>query len=161
MPSLVTLITTKRPDGGFNVMTASWIAPLSRNPPLIMVAIAPTRFTYECLKHHDEFTVSVVHPDMRDLAWYCGTTTGRKVDKVRERQIELHPLSKVAVPGVKNALAIIGCKLWRDYEGGDHRIIVGEVIEALVRENAFDRTWRGVDMLMYYGDGKFVTLRIP
>ena len=161
MPNLVTLITTKRPDKGFNVMTASWVMPVSRNPPLVAVAISPKRFTYECLKHHKEFTISIVGPEMKELAWYCGTVSGKNVNKVKEKNIELQPLSKVSVPGIKNALAILGCRVWNGYDGGDHRIIVGEVLEILVKENLFEDTWKNVEILLYYGGAKFTTVKIP
>ncbi len=161
MPNLVTLITSKRPNRGFNVMTASWVIPISRKPPLIAVAIAPTRYTYECLKYHKEFTVSIAGPEMKELAWYCGTVTGRKVDKVKEKNVKLRSLSKVEVPGIDGALAILGCKVWNDYDGGDHRIVVGEVVEVLVREGVFKDTWRNVEVLLYYGSGKFLSAKIP
>ena len=161
MPSIVTLVTTKKPNGGFNVMTAAWVMPLSRNPPLIAIAISPKRYTYECLRYHKEFTVSIIPPEMKDLSWYCGTISGRFVDKVKEKGIEFVKLSKVEVPGIKGALAIIGCKLWSDYDGGDHRIIVGEVVEVLVKEGVFEETWRNVELLYYYGNGKYLSIKIP
>ncbi len=161
MPAPTTLVVTKRPDGKFNVMTASWVMPLSRNPPLIAVAIAPRRYTYECLTKHGEFTVCVLGPDMKDVAMYCGTVSGRQVDKIEKLNLKLINLSKVTVPGIEGSLAIIGCKLWKDYDGGDHRIIVGEVQEILVKENCFADTWKNVELLYYYGGEKFITIRIP
>ena len=165
MPLPVTLVITKRPDGRLNAMTASWVMPVSRNPPLIAVAIAPKRFTYECLKANPEFTVCVLPPEMQDIAWYCGTVSGRaenKVDKlVKEKGLKLVNLSKVSTPGIEGSLAIIGCKLWQDYDGGDHRIIVGEVVECLVREGLFKETWStGVKLLYYYGGAKFLKVEI-
>jgi len=165
MPMPVTLVVTRRPDGGYNAMTASWIMPVSRNPPLIAVAIAPRRFTYECLKAHPEFTVCMLPPEMQDVAWYCGTVSGRTENKierlVNEGKIKLLNLSKVQVPGIEGSLAIIGCRLWRDYEGGDHRIIVGEVVECLVKKDQFKDTWiTATRLLYYYGGSKFLKIEI-
>ncbi len=165
MPMPVTLIVTKRPDEGYNAMTASWIMPLSRNPPLLAVAIAPRRFTYECLKLNPEFTVCILPPEMQDIAWYCGTVSGRNENKInkliREGKIKLLNLSRVKVPGIEGSLAIIGCKLWKDYDGGDHRVIIGEIVECLVRKGKFRETWTsGTRLLYYYGGSKFLKVEI-
>ncbi len=161
MPLPVYIVTSKRPDGGLNAMTAAWVMPVSRRPPLLAVAIAPTRFTYECIRYSGEFTISILPPGLKDLAEYFGSVSGRNVDKFKERNVELVGLSKVATPGIKGALAIIGCKLWRDYEGGDHRLIIGEVVEALALEGKFEEFWRNVELLYYYGGGNYLDVRIP
>ncbi|EGH47522.1 flavin reductase-like protein, partial [Pseudomonas syringae pv. pisi str. 1704B] len=36
-------------------------------------------------------------------------------------------LSELGNPLLSNATAIIECELWREYDGGDHAIIVGQV----------------------------------
>ncbi len=166
MPMPVTLVVTLRPDGGYNIMTASWIMPVSRNPPLVAVAVAPRRFTYECLRRHPEFTICVLPPEMQDIAWYCGTTSGKVENKVAkleaEGKIRLVRLSRVETPGIDGALALIGCKLWRDYEGGDHRIIVGEIVECLARRGFFRDGWtKGTKILYYYGGSRFLCIEIP
>ncbi len=160
MPAPTTLIVSKRPDGGYNVMTASWVMPLSRRPPLIAVAIAPRRYTYECITKSGEFTVCVLGPEMRDVAMFCGTVSGRDVDKISKLNLRLVNLTKVSTPGIEGSLAIIGCKLWKDYDGGDHRIVVGEVQEILVKEGVFEDTWKNVELLYYYGGEKFITIKI-
>ncbi|NPA70598.1 MAG: flavin reductase [Crenarchaeota archaeon] len=164
MPSIVTLIVTHRPDGGYNAMTACWIMPVSRSPPRIAVAISPRRFTYECLRSRPEFTVCVLGPEQEEIADYCGSVSGRdenKIEKLEKKGIKLRKLEKVSTPGIEGCPAIIGCKVWRDYEGGDHRIIVGEVVECIVKEDKFRDTWRDVDLLYYYGGARYLTVRVP
>jgi len=164
MPSIVTLIITHRPDGGFNAMTACWIMPVSRHPPLIAIAIAPRRFTYECLKSNPEFTVCILGPEHEEIADYCGSVSGReenKIENLKKRGVKLISLNKVSTPGIEGSLATIGCRLWRDYEGGDHRIIVGQVLECIVREDKFRDVWRDVELLYYYGGARYLTVKIP
>ena len=43
-------------------------------------------------------------------------------------------LSELGNPLLSNATAIIECELWREYEGGDHAILVGAVKNLIVPE---------------------------
>ena len=45
-------------------------------------------------------------------------------------------LSELGNPLLANATAIIECELWREYEGGDHAIMVGKVHNLIVPEEA-------------------------
>ena len=43
-------------------------------------------------------------------------------------------LSELGNPVLANATAVIECELWREYDGGDHAIIVGEVKNLILPE---------------------------
>ena len=43
-------------------------------------------------------------------------------------------LSELGNPILANATAVIECELWREYEGGDHAIMVGAVKNLIVPE---------------------------
>jgi flavin reductase (DIM6/NTAB) family NADH-FMN oxidoreductase RutF len=44
-------------------------------------------------------------------------------------------LSELGNPILANATAVIECELWREYEGGDHAIMVGKVKNLIVRSS--------------------------
>lgn len=65
-----------------NVMTASWVSQVSFRPPLVMVSITPERHTYGLVEKSREFVVSILAEDQAEVANFCGSRSGRNVDKV-------------------------------------------------------------------------------
>jgi len=137
-PKLVTLVVTSSGDGKVNVMPASWAMPASVNPPLITVAISPKRFSYELLQAREEFTVNPVPVEMRSVVELTGSTSGREVDKVKESGIQLLPAERGSVPCIDGALACLECRVWAQYPTGDHALVVGRVVWARARADAWD-----------------------
>ena len=67
----------------FNTMTASWGAMgelWHRN--ICICFVRPTRHTYKFMEEADTFTLSFFDEKYRDALKYCGTKSGRDVDKM-------------------------------------------------------------------------------
>jgi len=68
-----------------NVMTIGWaMFGYVWRKPIMMVAVRKTRFTFDIIEEADSFTVSVPTGDMEKEINFCGTRSGRDVDKLRE-----------------------------------------------------------------------------
>lgn len=53
--------------------------------PVCTVYVRPERYTYQWMESHDYFTVSILPADQKKTTMaYCGTKSGRDVDKVKE-----------------------------------------------------------------------------
>lgn len=128
LPWPVTLIGTYA-GGRHNLMTASWVSQVSFRPPLVMVSIAPERYTYELLTANGEFVVSILAADQQQLAEFCGSRSGRDVDKVKELGLKTAPAQKVKVPLLADCVANLACRVVSIHPAGDHVLFVGEVIE--------------------------------
>ena len=70
---------------GLNTMTIGWCQ-LGRlwNLPVCTVFVRPERYTYQFMESHDYFTVSVLPPELKKITAFCGSRSGRDVDKVKE-----------------------------------------------------------------------------
>ena len=69
----------------FNTMTASWggIGWLW-NRPVAFVFIRPERYTHDFIERGNRLTLSFYKEDCRSILQFCGTKSGRDVDKVKE-----------------------------------------------------------------------------
>ena len=69
----------------FNTMTASWggIGFLS-NKPVVFVFIRPERYTFEFIEKQEYFTLSFLGKENKSIYNFCGSKSGREVDKVKE-----------------------------------------------------------------------------
>ena len=69
----------------FNTMTASWggIGWLW-NKPVAFVFIRPERYTHDFTERESRLTLSFYKEEYRNILQFCGTKSGRDVDKVKE-----------------------------------------------------------------------------
>jgi len=119
-------IVTAQASGKKNGMTAAWVSQVSFKPLLLMVAIAPARFTHGLIKASGFFAINTLSEDQIELAKYFGTHSGKNVDKFANiPYIEAGNGS----PILKEAMAYVECKLVNAFEAGDHTLIIGEVLE--------------------------------
>lgn len=80
------LITAKDPaSGAVNTMTASWgCLGILWNKPVAVAFIRPQRHTIGFVRSAGRFSLSVLPEEYRAALRYCGTKSGREVDKFAE-----------------------------------------------------------------------------
>jgi len=99
------LVTAKSRDR-VNVMTAGWTTPVSSNPPILMVSIAPQRFTHDLILESREFGLSILADDQKHLSELAGTMSGSKDDKIDRPEFELIAADKLGAPLIAGARMI-------------------------------------------------------
>lgn len=129
-PKLTILVTA-----GNNIITLAWHSPISFSPPLYGVSIAPNRHSHDIIKNEKEFGVNFVTMDHLDAIKYCGTHSGKDVDKWAETWLTKEDAEKIKTPLIKEAIGTLECKLVQDFTCGDHTWFVGEVLAARAEEN--------------------------
>ena len=79
------MLVTSGTKEKFNTMTASWggIGWLW-NRPVAFVFIRPERYTHEFIERESRLTLSFYREDCRGILQFCGSKSGRDVDKVKE-----------------------------------------------------------------------------
>jgi 3-hydroxy-9,10-secoandrosta-1,3,5(10)-triene-9,17-dione monooxygenase reductase component len=127
-PSGVTVITTLDDDGQIIGLTASAFSSLSMDPALVLFCPNYSSDSYPVLIKNKRFAIHLLSAGQKDEAYAFA-----KKGKDKAQGIEWS-LSELGNPLLKNATAIIECELWREYEGGDHAILVGEVKNLIVTE---------------------------
>ena len=106
------LAATKR-SGESNVMTIGWgTVGVVWGLPMFTVLVRPSRFTYQFIEDAGEFTVNVPSPDMRAFVDFCGTRSGRDVNKFAEfdtaSRFDLPVFETVEPPGCRCGDVITG-----------------------------------------------------
>lgn len=124
----VYVVTTRLGDR-INGMTASWVSQVSLNPLLVMVSIAPPRFSHDLIKESGIFAINVLTSAQMDLGKRFGYKSGRKVDKFAGLD---YLTAATGAPILPEAYAYLDLKLVATYPAGDHTLFVGEVVEAKV-----------------------------
>lgn len=111
----VTVVAARR-DEEVRAMTVSAFASLSLSPPLVVVCLDEKSKLLPVLLASGRFSINLLGEDQQALSDHFA---GR-------RQVSQLTLSGDP-PSVPQALATLVCRLWQNYPGGDHALVVGEV----------------------------------
>jgi flavin reductase (DIM6/NTAB) family NADH-FMN oxidoreductase RutF len=135
------LLLTTQFRGQPNVMTAGWSTPLAAPDALIGVAVAPTRLSHEFITKTDEFALNVPHLDLLSSVYYCGTNSGRDVDKWETAPFTPTEPNEITSPLITECLAWLECTVVNRLTVGDHTLFIAQVLHAQAEEAAFGETW--------------------
>ncbi|MHA2391313.1 MAG: flavin reductase family protein [Promethearchaeota archaeon] len=111
-----------------NLITLAYVGKVCLNPPIIAISIQPKRHSYKLIEEHGEFGIN--YPtinQLRDMD-YCGTRSGRDVNKWKELNLTKEKGSKIQVPLVKEFPWNMECKVVQRTELGTHVCYFGEVL---------------------------------
>jgi len=120
-------IVTTRTRERVNGMTAAWASQVSMNPLMLMVSVAPARYTHGLIKESGYFAINVLAEGEEGIAQSFGLRSGRKHDKFQNVPY-FDALN--GSPVLQDAMAYFECKLINDFTAGDHSLFIGQVVEA-------------------------------
>ncbi len=136
-----------------NTMTIGWATyGFIWNKPMLMVMVRKSRHTYDIIEKSDNFTVSVpVNKDLKKQLAYCGTYSGRDVDKFKEMNLTFKKSKTVETPIIKECNFHYECKIVfkqdmdpkylseeiikRNYPIDDyHTLYFGQIVESYITD---------------------------
>lgn len=119
LPTGVVVVTSTvggRPVG----MACNSFTSISLDPPLVGFSVAHTSSTWPPIRSEEGFCINVLAEDHAEL-----TRNFSRKDIDRFEGVDWTMRS--SGPGLSGAVAWIDCTLWREYEAGDHMIVLGKV----------------------------------
>lgn len=139
-PRPACLLTTSY-RGRVNVMAASWVCPVSLEPPMVLVAVHPATHTYGMLTRREECVLNVPGRALAEQVHQAGMVSGADVDKAAQLGLTLESGHRVEVPHILECLAYLECAIVDVFQPGDHALFAGQVLGAWVEEEAFGGSW--------------------
>lgn len=118
----VTVITTKDHDGLPQGLTANAFMSLSLTPPLAIISVDKGATCYNCFALGNAFTVNFLSEEQEDISRRFAT---KGIDKFAE--LKWRPGGNGAAL-IDGALGSVECKITQCHDGGDHTIVVGEIL---------------------------------
>ncbi|HWI74044.1 MAG TPA: flavin reductase family protein [Baekduia sp.] len=120
----VVVVTFEGPDGQHGITVNSFTS-VSMEPPLVLVSVARRARSHDALRGRS-FCVNVLGAEQEELARQFAGKGERDAVWVEDAH----------VPRLAGVLAHLECRSWRDYDGGDHTLFLGEVVEFDYRDGA-------------------------
>lgn len=139
-----------------NITTIAWTGVINSEPPMVYVSIRPSRKSYEIIKQHGEFAINI--PDSK-LVWetdFCGTKSGKNIDKFKEAKLTKLKAQKISAPLIEECPINLECKLIEIKKLGSHDMFIGEIIavncdEKYILENG-NIDFKNANLLTYAGN---------
>lgn len=105
------LLTVKSGDA-LNTMTIGWATVgFVWRKPILMVAVRNSRHTFGIIENAADFTVTVPATDMHEEIMFCGTQSGRNVDKIKACNLKLADSQQVVTPIINTPGIHFECKI--------------------------------------------------
>ncbi|MEO0973304.1 MAG: flavin reductase family protein [Pseudomonadota bacterium] len=139
----VTVVTARRPEGGPVGLTVNSFTSVSLTPPLVLWCLSKESSVLEAFEQSSHFAVNVLSAQQEALARRFASPIADKfagIDGLRSGAGEA-----VLLP---DCIAYLECARRYTYDGGDHVILVGEVL-------AIDST---DEAALLFHRGQFATL---
>ncbi len=119
-------VLTTRHEDTINGMIASWVSQVSYDPPLVMVAVHPNRYSHGLIAQSGFFALHSLNNNQKDflkrfkgpdplakfsaLAWHDGVTGS---------------------PILDDCIGCMECRVIQTLSPGNHTLFIGEVVEAV------------------------------
>jgi flavin reductase (DIM6/NTAB) family NADH-FMN oxidoreductase RutF len=118
------MLVTSGKSGNFNTMTASWGSTgILWNKPIAICFIRPHRYTFEFADQHDFFTLSFFESLYKDALNFCGTHSGRDIDKIQKTGLKPVETPNGSIT-FEQALLVLECKkLYADFLQEEHFLV--------------------------------------
>jgi flavin reductase len=123
----VTIVTALR-RGIKHAMTATAICSVSLLPPLILVCVSRSSRFHEAITEADFWCVSLLSADQERLARHFANKGRDLLSQFDHVPHTPSPLS--GTPLIDGALAWMELVTYGQHDGGDHTIVVGELVNA-------------------------------
>ena len=138
-PEQIVLVTSVDTMGKPNIITMGWSMFCSGDPPMVAISVGKTRYSHRLISQTKEFVYTFPGEDLEKEMLYCGTHSGRDVDKFKETGLTAVKAKLVKPPLIEECIANFECQVVGKHDAGDHTIFVGKIVAAWISEKARDK----------------------
>ena len=114
------------PGRHWNAMTASFFSELADHPASLWVSIAQSSYTQSLIEESAKFSLVVLSVRQKDIAWVCGTISGRDQDKCAKLRLYRSQQNFLFLDG---AITSTGCRVKDKQKVGDHTLFLADIVE--------------------------------
>lgn len=126
-PATNVIVSCRGLDGEENALVVGYCGNCSYAPPMVMVGIVPTRYSYKMIKESGCFVVNVVDKKYKDTYDYMGKNSKRDTDKLKDMNVKLEDGKMVNAPIMSDCPVNIECTIVDSIVTGSHEMFIGKV----------------------------------
>ena len=120
-------------DGVPNYMVAAWCGMANHAPPMVTVAVRPSRHTERGIQAYHAFSLNIPSPEIVAETDYCGIVSGAKADKSAVFTTVTGTVE--GAPLIRECRLALECRLVQTLDLPTHHLHVGEIVEVHADED--------------------------
>ena len=134
----IVLVCTKSSDGRYDLAPIAWNCPLDYSPVSKLILVCDTGHrSFDDLQKSGEFAVALPTVAQRELVGKAGSVSGRDIDKYSSLKIDYFNSSRIDARIPAGVSGWLECRLMRVVVEGTSAIVMGEVLFASARPDAW------------------------
>lgn len=126
-PTPKILVSCRGLNGEENALAVAYCGNCSFDPPMVMVGIVPSRYSYHMIKESGCFVVNLPEKSYGETFDYLGSKSRRDGDKLAAMKVRLENGKKVNAPILADCPVNIECTVVDSIVTGSHEMFIGKV----------------------------------
>jgi flavin reductase (DIM6/NTAB) family NADH-FMN oxidoreductase RutF len=129
-----TLLVGCQVGGKPNFMTVVWGGIACGDPPMVSLAIRPTRYTLKGIMENKSFSVNIPSAELVKETDFCGLISGAKADKTAACGFKVFYGILQGAPLIEQCPVNLECSLHQTVDLGSHVLVIGRITECHISE---------------------------
>jgi len=125
-----------------NIITLAWVGTVCSAPPMLSVAIRPSRHSHGLVNAAREFVVNIPRADQVATVDLAGVWSGAEHDKFKELGFTAKPATLVGAPLIEECPINIECVVRYQLALGAHDLYLAEIVATHYDEELLDSRGR-------------------
>jgi flavin reductase (DIM6/NTAB) family NADH-FMN oxidoreductase RutF len=125
MPKII--VSCRGKDKKDNALVVGYAGNCSYAPPMVMIGIVPSRYSYHIIKETGCFVINIASSKNKEMYDYLGKISGRDEDKFKVMNIKTEDGKFVNAPILTDCPVNIECTVVDSIMTGSHEMFIGKV----------------------------------
>ena len=138
-PWPLVLVSCVDEQGKPNIITIGASSICSSNPPAVGIAVGVGQYSLSLINATQDFGVNIPSTDQLFESDYCGSVSGRNLNKFEAAELTPQPPVKMKSPLILECPVSMECKLVHTAHLGSHDWLIGEIVAVHVDESVLDK----------------------
>jgi len=121
------VVTVRDKEGNDNALVVAYAGNCSYDPPMIMMGIVPSRYSYHMIKENGSFVLHLLDKSQTKLFECCGSKSGRDSNKLKDYGVVVTDALKVNAGVINECPVAIECTVVDSIMTGSHEMFIGKV----------------------------------
>lgn len=139
IPLPVSLVTSIGSDNQADIAVVTYVTGVNEEPAMFGISLRPEKYSNSLIKQSEEFVINIPEARLIKEVDYCGTHSGRNVQKFKVLKLTPVKSEKVKAPLILECPINIECRLKKIIKLPSHDFFIGEVVALHVDEEIVDK----------------------
>jgi flavin reductase (DIM6/NTAB) family NADH-FMN oxidoreductase RutF len=139
-PTPKVLVSCRNDKGEDNALAVAYCCNCSYDPPMLMVGIVPSRYSYDMIKEAGSFVVNLPSKQNALMFEYMGKNSRRDGDKLAATEAKISEAITINAPVLADCPINIECQIVDSIRTGSHEMFVGKILYVHADDSLIDET---------------------